>query len=110
MRKVTLTGRADVLPIGYALVGAIPPVGDGMIGDRGRPNETRNGYAHSLKDFSAVASNARTSCFDDTFDRIFSTALNRFSITLSSHAAGRPVATGAAGAHRTGPRRRAPAG
>ncbi|OKI22785.1 hypothetical protein A6A25_35660 [Saccharothrix sp. CB00851] len=86
MPKLTLTaGAMPVAPV-FSLVAGLAAGGGGVIRPGRVAGRGSDGYIVTPKNFSAMVADAFDSRFDGVLGRIFSTALNRFSITLSASA------------------------
>lgn len=83
MPKLTLTTGAILGSPVSSLVADPGSAGGGVIRPVRTADRRSNGYIVTPENFSVLASNTPTSRFDRAVGRIFSTALNRFSITLS---------------------------
>lgn len=83
MPKLTLTaGAIPVAPV-FPLVADLGQVTGGVMRPVRAPDRGSDGYILTPENFSVLVADTPTSRFDRAVGRIFSTALNRFSITLS---------------------------
>ncbi|MEV0676217.1 S8 family peptidase [Actinosynnema sp. NPDC050436] len=92
MRKSTLTAGAAVGAIALALVAPPAQAAEGTVLSAGTAEAIPNSYLVKLKDFSTTSADSLAARFGGRVDRIFSTALNGFSATLSERAAKRLAA------------------
>ncbi|MBW4717020.1 S8 family peptidase [Saccharothrix obliqua] len=92
MRKPALLIGVTAGATALALVHPPASAAEGVILSAGTPEAIPNSYLVKLKDFSAVRPDSLAARFDGRVDRIFSTALNGFSVTLSERAAKRLAA------------------
>ncbi|WP_433271793.1 S8 family peptidase [Actinosynnema sp. CS-041913] len=92
MRKLRWTAGPAVGAAVLALVAPPAQATEGTILSAGTAEAIPNSYLVKLKDFSTVRANSLAARFGGRVDRIFSTALNGFSVTLSERAAKRLAA------------------
>jgi sugar lactone lactonase YvrE len=87
MPKLTLTAGAILVVPVFPLVADLGRVAGGVIRPVRAADRGSNGYILTPENFSVLVADTPTSRFVRAIGRIFSTALNRFSITLSARAA-----------------------
>ncbi|XVV06243.1 S8 family peptidase [Actinosynnema sp. CA-248983] len=92
MRKLSWIATVGVSAAVAAVTATPVQAAEGAILAAGSPDAIPNSYIVTLKDFSTADANSLAARFGGRVDRIFSTALNGFSATMSERAARRLAA------------------